>query len=136
MVRFGLLSLALTTVFVLASVPAIAKDTFECEIKEQLLLTEGGIVRPDTRFVVSGRFWLDKKKPLIAGDLLPDEYPEWSVVRPGGPGDSFLMLGSPLGFARSGLSFFLQEALSGGEPSAFVYIDLYGPFQGYSGLCR
>jgi hypothetical protein len=133
MVRFGLLSLALTAAFVLASVPVGAKDTFECEIKEQLDLTGAGPVRPNERCAVSGRFWLDKTKPLIAGAILPGEYPEWSVVKPGGPAYSFLMLGRPLGFNLAGLSFILYRGLVKWRT---VPLRVYGPLQPVSGLQR
>jgi hypothetical protein len=84
----------------------------------------------------SKRFWLDKSKPMISGAILAGEYPKWSVLRSGRGGISFLMVGHASGFAESGLSFILYEAPSDGEPSPFVFIDLYGRFQGFSGLCR
>jgi hypothetical protein len=136
MVRFGSLPLAFTTAIVLASMPARAKDTFECEIKQWLDLTEAGLVPHNSSFAISRRFWLDKKNPMIAGAALAGEHPEWSVVKSGGPAQSFLMVGRALGFDGWGLSFILYEASAGGEPSPFVFTDLYGPFQGFTGLCR
>jgi Guanylyl transferase CofC like len=51
-------SFAFTTAFVLANAPVRANDTFECEIKERLDLTEAGLIRPNSSKATS--LWLDK----------------------------------------------------------------------------